>query len=302
MRGERDAVGRPDLVGPERQRSVGGELGVELANRAGGRVAGVHERREARLSPALVELGEIAQRHVHLAAHLDEGRRVGIVEPQRDRADRPDVVRDVLPDLAVAAGRAPLERAVSVDEAHREAVDLRLGHVLEIRILDPLPGKVVAHPGDPRAQLVGRSRVREREHPLGMAHLLQVADRLAPDPLRRRVGRDQLWVLGLDRAELIDQPVVRIVPDLRIIEDVIPVTVVVELLAQLGGALGHGGRAHGSTAPASTSSAAGWISRARSYRCSASSPLRSVRSKWIGVTAIWHAATAEISVPGSSAS
>ena len=62
-----------------------------------------------------------------------------------------------------------------------------------------------------------------------MAHLLQVADRLAPDALRRRVRRDQLGMLGLDRAQLVEQLVVLVVADLRIVEDVVAVAVVVEL-------------------------------------------------------------------------
>jgi hypothetical protein len=43
-------------------------------------------------------------------------------------------VRDVLADLAVAARRAALQSAVAVDEADREAVDLRLNDILKIRL------------------------------------------------------------------------------------------------------------------------------------------------------------------------
>ena len=157
--GEADPVGDADGVGPEAQRALGGELGIELADRPGGGVAGVHERREAPLGPALVERGEIGQRHVHLAADLDQRRRIVALQAHRDRADRADVVGHVLADLAVAARGAPLEHAVAVDERHRQTVDLRLGHVLEVRVLDPLARQVVAHPLDPRAQLVGRADV-----------------------------------------------------------------------------------------------------------------------------------------------
>ena len=55
-----------------------------------------------------------AQRHVDLAAHLDAARGASSIA-QRDRADRAQVVRDVLADLAVAARRAALEHAVAVD-------------------------------------------------------------------------------------------------------------------------------------------------------------------------------------------
>ncbi len=66
-------------------------------------------------------------------------------------------------------------------------------------------------------------------------------------------------------AKLVEQRVVLVVADLGIVEDVVPVAVIVELPAQLGGALSglpRGGlrRGHGSV----TSLAAGAISCARS--------------------------------------
>src|SRR5262249_53751753 len=51
-------------VGPERQRARGGEPRIELADRARGRVARVHERRLAGLRTTLVERREVLERHV----------------------------------------------------------------------------------------------------------------------------------------------------------------------------------------------------------------------------------------------
>ena len=237
VRGERDPLGGADRICPERQRPVGGQLRIELTDRARRGVARVHERRQPRLGPALVELCEVRQRHVHLAADFDHRRRIGPVQLERDRRHRPQVVRDVLPDLPVAARGAPLEHAVAIDQRDRQAVDLRLHHVLELGILDPLPRQVVAHPRDPGAQLIRRARVRQRQHLLWVAHLFQIAHRLAADALRRRVRRHELGMLGLDRPQLVDQNVVLVVADLRVVEDVVAVAVVVELPAQLGGTL-----------------------------------------------------------------
>jgi hypothetical protein len=64
-----------------------------------------------------------------------------------------------------------------------------------------------------------------------MANLLQIADRLAADPLRRRVRGDQLGVLGFQSPQLVDQRVVLVVADLRIVEDVVAVAVMIELTA-----------------------------------------------------------------------
>ena len=52
-------------------------------------------------------------------------------QPERDRADRAQVRRDVLADVAVAARRRPHEHAVLVAQADREPVELELGGVLD---------------------------------------------------------------------------------------------------------------------------------------------------------------------------
>ena len=239
-----------------------------------------------------------------LATDLDHRRWVRHVELERDPWDRPQVVGHVLADLAVAARGASLEHAVAVDQRDRQTVDLRLDHILEVRILDSLAREVVAHARDPGAQLVSTARVGQRQHRLRMADLDEIAHRLAAGALRRRIGRDQLGMLRLDRPQLVDQRVVLIIADLRIVEHVVAVAVVVELLAQLRRALvriGNLGRAPRRAHP-STSLAAGAISLVRSCCCRASSPSRSVRSKWIGVSAILPRATAARSVSVSSCS
>jgi len=185
----------------------------------------------------------VGKRHVHLAAHLQQrGHVVGSGGPnaQRDRRDRSQVVRDVLADLAVAARGAALEHAVAVQQRDGQPVDLRLADVVELRVLDALPGEVVAHAPHPRPQLLLAARVGQRQHRLQVRDLLEVRDRRAADALRRRVGRQQLRVLGLQRAELVEQRVVLVVADLGIVQDVVAMTVVAQLIAQLLRALGRG--------------------------------------------------------------
>jgi hypothetical protein len=57
------------------------------------------------------------------------------------------------------------------------------------------------------------------------------------DALRRRVRRAQLGVTVLQLAQLAQQLVVILVADLRVVEDVIAVVRLVDLRAQLAGAL-----------------------------------------------------------------
>src|SRR5687768_2202918 len=99
-------------------------------------------------------------------------------------------------------------------------------------------------------------------------------------------------MLLLERLELAEERVVLVVADLRVVVDVVALRVVLDLAAQLvpaGARVGH-----------STSSAAGFSSRARSCLSRADMPVVSVRSKWSGVTAMTPAATAARSVPSSS--
>src|SRR5215211_278579 len=151
-----------------------------------------------------------------------------------------------------------------------------------------------AHSRGPGSQLLLRARVAEREHRLAVGDLLQVLDRLGTDALGGRVGRDELGMLGLEPAQLVEQRVVDVVVDGGVVEDVVAVVVVLELAAQLRGAVLCSGRsAH------STSRAAGRRRRARSCTAKASMPARSVKSKCTGVTAMWHSAMAARSVPSS---
>src|SRR3954465_7697487 len=105
-----------------------------------------------------------------------------------------------------------------------------------------------------------------------MGDLLQLAHRLPADSLGGRVGGEKLGMLALDRAQLVQQRVVGVVADLRVVEDVVAVPVIRELLPEFGGAIG---RRHRSSS-----------SRARSYSRRPSMPCSAVRSKCSGVTAM----------------
>ena len=159
--GEVEAADGADPVDPGRERPFGGQRRVELADRAGGRVARVGEGRFLGFGAALVERFEGGDRQVDLAAHFDQLRRVR--DPQRDRADRAQVLGHVLADPAVAAGRAADQDPVLVGERDRQAVDLRLGRVAELRGGDVEALQVVGQPRSPRRAApprCGRCRAR----------------------------------------------------------------------------------------------------------------------------------------------
>ncbi len=292
MGGEVETAGRADAVAPDRKRSFGGERGVQLADRARGRVPRVGKGRFAGLGAAFVEGLEVGDRQVDLAPDFDQGRRV--VDAQRDRLDRSQVLGHVLADAPVAAGCAADEDAVLIGERYRQPVDLRLGGVAELGGGDVEALEVVADARLPGPQLLLVAGVAEREHLLGVLDLGKALKRRRPDALRGRVGRAHLGVLRLDRPQLVEQRVVLVVADRRVVEDVVAAVVLRQLLPQLSGALLGPGRAH--TDVGALAASISPKSQPRSF----SRPPWSVRSKWIGVTEIRFCATALRSVPSIS--
>jgi len=71
-----------------------------------------------------------------------------------------------------------------------------------------------------------------------MPHRRQAVEHRADDPLRRRVGRAQRGIRRLQRLQLGEQAVVLGVRNLRRVEHVVAVGVMVELATQLGRAQG----------------------------------------------------------------
>jgi hypothetical protein len=289
VRRQVEAADGADPVAPGRERPFGSQRRIELANRSGGRVARVGEGRFFGLGAALVQRFEGGDRQVHLAAHFDQRRRVR--DPQRHRADRPQVLGHLLADPPVAAGRSAHQHAVLISEGDRQPVDLRLGRVAELRGGDVEALEMVREAVLPGAQLLLVAGVAEREHLLDVLDSLEALQRRRPHPLRGRVGRAQLRVLGLQIAQLVQQRVVLVVADLRVVEYVVEAVVALQLLPQLRGTL-LGRAAHAGALAASISSKPQPRRRSR--------PPWSVRSKWIGVTEIRPSATAKRSVPSIS--
>jgi hypothetical protein len=222
-----------EAVDPERERPLRRDPGVELPERARRGVARVRSRFLAGRRLRLVEPGEAREREVDLAAHLEARRRVFAVRDEhreRHRLHRTEVPRHVLTAKAVATRRASDEAAVLVDERDRRPVDLRLDHVGDGFVgAEPLP-----HVVRPLGDRLARRDLLERAHRLEVLDLGEPRGGLAPDALRRRVVRDELRVLFLDRLQLVEERVERAIRDLRIVEDVVTMVVVRDEPAQLG--------------------------------------------------------------------
>jgi hypothetical protein len=302
-RGERideRAVGRrnspaahlTDAVGEELQRPLRRDRRVVLAHRAGGGIARVDEGLLVlralgdQLALALVQRIEVVAPDVDLATHLEHRRRRA-AQAQRDLLDRSDVLRDVLAGLAVAARRGLHEHAIFVAQVDCEAVELQLGGVFDRRIalcqrqLAPHP-RVERH----RAARLGVGLGADRQHRHRVAHRHEAVEHAADDPLGGRVGGQQLGVRRLDRLQLLEQAVVFGVGDRRVVEHVVAVGMLLQQLAQRGGAqrrriVGIGGRTGRRHPPIVRSSGAASLPIANSITSSSPSNTTAWRSNRI---------------------
>ncbi len=187
-----------DRVAEEAQGAIRGDGRIELPERAGRGVARIGEDRIAVRGARLVHLLEAVERHVDLASHLDEmrGRRSTAAKAERDVADRAEVGRDILADAAIAAGRAGDEDAIPVRQADGRAVDLELGG--EPGAMDGI-ARQAFDALIPGGDFVVGEGVAERQHRHEVGVLRQLALGRRADALRRRVGRAERRVLGLER-------------------------------------------------------------------------------------------------------
>ncbi len=244
----RPALHLAQLVCPQVQAPRRGDRRVLLPQRARRRVARVHVAALAGCLLRLVERVERGDRHVDLAAHLEEGGGVAAEDLGHVR-QRADVGGDVLPDATVAAGGGLHHAPVAIGDRDRDAVDLELAHERNGRVVGTLLFDDAAfEPLTPRRQLGGIHGVVERGHRRAVLDRSEGGRARTADRLGGRVGGDQRRVQRLDLVEATYQRVVLGVGDLGCVELVVELVVMVDLLAEhgdlgrrvLGHLVGHG--------------------------------------------------------------
>ena len=229
---ERIGVGLERLAGGELQIKTddielagGCDLGVELAHRARGRIAGIGQQRLAPDLALAVEFFENRLGHVDLAAHDQAFRRV--VDPQRNRTHGAQILRHVLARRSVAARSAAHKHAVFILKRHRKAVDLRLDRIVML-----LRDQTV-HPLAESKELVIGKNVRQALQRDLMMDLCELRERLTADALRGRIGRDQLRMLALERLKALHEHIEVIVRNDRRVINIVELAVIVDLFAEL---------------------------------------------------------------------
>jgi hypothetical protein len=159
----------PPAIGEEAERARGGDGGVELAQRASRRVAGIGEDLPSgRLLP-IVEREKGGLRHVYLAPHLAALRHAPAGEPLRDVFERLHVGGHILTFAAVATRRGAHQLPAFVEQRAGQAVDLGLGGECDLLVLRQ--AQKAAYAFDEFDDFLVGKGVAEREHRHRVAHL-----------------------------------------------------------------------------------------------------------------------------------
>lgn len=195
-------------VGDERETPLRDGLGVELLERPGGGVAGIHEGVEFVGLALGVDAIELFEGHVDLAADFEHGGGVA-VEEERDGPDGAGVLGDVVAADPVAAREGEGEVPLLPPDADGDAVDFRVAD--QPRRFVHEQSRVAAQPpqdaGVPLAQFRLVVGVVDGEHGLGVRDGPEALDRLAPDPLGGAVRVGEFGVGGLEVGEFAEEAV-----------------------------------------------------------------------------------------------
>ena len=175
----------------------------------------------------LVQAFKVGTQHQHFAAHFDKCRHTRAFQPQRNAADGADIGGNLFTAITVATRGCLTQHAIDVNQADCQPIKLRAN-----LIFNHITRHHLAHTAVKRLDIFVAESVIQRQHGCTVAERLEFRQRCAAHPLRRRIGRQQLGVLLLKPLKLGKQAVVFGIGDLRIVEDVIAVVVILKLLAQ----------------------------------------------------------------------
>ena len=183
-------------VGEEAQPSLLRERRVELAQAAGGGVAGIDERLFACRFPFPVQRCKVLEPDIDLAPDLQPLRHVRALQHMRQVAHSAQVLGHVLAGLAVAARGAEDEPAVLVTHGRREAVDLGCAVERHGLILGEI--EEAAHAAQKLGELVVVERVGERQHGRVVADLGEARRGRRAHALAGAVGALEIGEARLD--------------------------------------------------------------------------------------------------------
>ena len=229
-------VGIGDGVDKGGQIATCRDLGILLAQGSGGCVARVGEGVAALGIGLVVQAHKAALGHVDLAADLDGTLAIGAHVGERRLGqvhghvlDGAHVERHILARGTVAARRCAHEGAVLVGKRHAQAVDLELAGIGDAAGTECILGTL-----EPRVKLIKIHSVVHGIHTRHVRDRRKLLAHVATHALGIAVGRHKVGVGGLDFLQLNEHFVKGGVRDLGRIEHVVAISMVIELVTQLG--------------------------------------------------------------------
>ena len=229
-------VGIGDGIDKGGQVAARRDLGILLAQAAGGGVARVGEGVAALGIGLFIQTNKAALGHIDLAAHLNGALAVGThVDKRRlgqvhgNILDGAHVERHVLARGAIAACSCTYEGAVLVGKGHAQAVDLELAGIGDATGAERILGAL-----EPRVELVQVHGIVHGIHACHVRYRRKLLAHVAAHALGIAVGRHQVGIGRLELLQLNEHFVEGGVRDLGCIEHVVAIGVVIELVAQLG--------------------------------------------------------------------
>ena len=229
-------VGIGDGVDKGGQIAARRDLGVFLAQAAGGGVARVGKGVAALGIGLVVQAHKAALGHVDLAAHLDGALAIGAHVGERRLGqvhghilDGTHVERHVLARGAVAARGGAHKSAVLIGKRDAQTVDLKLAGIGDATGTERILGAL-----EPRVKFIQIHGIIHGIHACHMRDRRKLLAHVAAHALGIAVGRHQVGVGRLDFLQLNEHFVKGGVRDLGRIEHVVAIGVVIELVAQLG--------------------------------------------------------------------
>ena len=216
-----------DTISEKAQRALRGNAGVQLAHSTGGCIAWV-DKGFFTLLPggnacalAIVQSFKVAAGHVNLAAHFQYAGRVRR-QMQRNLADGADVVRDIFTGFAITPRGGLHQHTAFITQAHGQAVKLEFSNVVNSGV-GLCQTQLFAYTGVktlcPAGFGVGFGAYAEHGH-----HVLdagKTVQNLATNTLRGRIKCEQVRVRKFQGLQLRKQSVVFRIRDLRFIQRVI---------------------------------------------------------------------------------
>ena len=207
------------------QLALGGNTGIQLAERPCGGVTGIGHQGLTLNFAAGIDLLKNAAGHIDLAADDEAGQLFR--QRHRQRADGAEILRHILAHAAITTGSTAIEHAIAVLHRHAEAIHLGLDTVGGM-------GDLLCHAVKKGPHFLSVKHVLQALQGHIVAHLLELAQNLTANALGGRIGSHFLGMLSLQLLQTAQQAVIFKIGHSGGIQHVVEMSCLVQRFTQLG--------------------------------------------------------------------